>query len=309
MIGQSKAWIGNSSNLPNEIKFASGDTITGGGWWREIDRITSNKTWTVPDGITQIGVFLLGGGQSGEANYNTKPRRGSDQSIATGGRTGWSKSVIISVHPGQQFAAVIGKGGVSTIVSNEEIALQGPGGDTKFGNHVAHGGGFLDRGCLGSQDFIIPTNSDIISSVFSSLVYNGPLYGGVSTIISYHLRSGGGYEASGVLAWRSAITIEEKNIFDPSLKLFSVGGMVYAYMRDDDDTPSIEILNPYDLGEMGSGGKPYYTTSNNSTVYGKNATGYGNGGGGCLVQSTSNIYNGVVVGGNGSPGIIIIYTI
>lgn len=74
---------------------------------------------------------------------------------------------------------------------------------------------------------------------------------------------------------------------------------------------SYSSIIPADLGDMGKGGLAVcrFVPSFNSTVKGGNATGYGNGGGGALIARNSGTDAGDAIPGNGSPGIIIIYTI
>lgn len=105
------------------------------GGWTELERITTSKTWTVPDGVTQIGVFLIGGGQSGEASSQY-----SYTYSVYGGCSGCIKNAVINVTPGQKFNVVIGSGGSKVTVT--DLKAEGkPGGDTSFGDIVAKGGG------------------------------------------------------------------------------------------------------------------------------------------------------------------------
>lgn len=76
--------------------------------WRELERITSSKTWTVPEGVTQIGVFLLGGGQSGQGSgLDIDTDDNSTDGQAKGGASGWGRSIIMDVTPGQSIKAVL----------------------------------------------------------------------------------------------------------------------------------------------------------------------------------------------------------
>ena len=122
------------------------DSVAAKKGWTELERITVSKTWTVPEGVTRIGVFLMGGGQSGEGKPLSTGSGSSEEGSAEGGASGWGKSVILNVTPGQKIQAVIGSGGVCV----EEA--KGTGGDTKFGNYIALGGGHIRCAAAGVQD-------------------------------------------------------------------------------------------------------------------------------------------------------------
>lgn len=271
--------------------------------WREIDRVTSSKKWVVPQGIYQIGVFLLGGGQSGEGKVESN-RRDDSEVLAYGGASGWGKSIILSVTPGQSINVVIGSGGVSS--GPEKVS----GGDTKFGEYAtAKGGGYQDRGCEGGQDISKIRSSYLNLRIGYAFDEISMVYGGISGVIKFLSTSSGDYD---VLSWKSALAPDEKNIFDPSLKVFGLGGSMSQYLGNGDTVGDEQPhpLYPYNLGEMGKGGDPFSKviegSGSGATYNGGNATGYGNGGGCCVVQTTS--YSDVsAVGGSGSPGVAIIY--
>lgn len=91
-------------------------------------------TWTVPDGCTEVDVFLVGGGGG---SYNNKGGSGGG-----GGYTktfkkatdGWRDGNAISVIPGQKISIIVGKGGVGSSRSS--------GGYSQFlnSNYRANGG-------------------------------------------------------------------------------------------------------------------------------------------------------------------------
>ena len=255
--------------------------------WTELTRITSSTKWSVPSGVTRIGVFILGAGASGEGG-EIDPSGGSYGSAAVrGGPSGWGLSVILNVTPGQSFDVVIGAGGVPTSMRFS------PGGDTKFGAYTALGGGKLSRGLYGGQDV-----SNLSHYVMLNVMETAAPYGGVSATIPFlSTYSSTTYYTS----WASVLTPNERNIFDPNMKVFGLGGCVVG-----DTSRNIKIFAPSDLGNMGKGGevtiveRPEYHVK----YKGGNATGYGNGGGACLLKDD---VNADALGGNGSPGIVIIY--
>ena len=128
---------------------------------------------------------------------------------------------------------------------------------------------------------------------------DGP-YGGITGNIG----TGQYSDTTYYTGWVSLAAPNEKNVFDPTMKLFGLGGGVSAYWGASRDDPSICTIVPADLGDMGRGGKLKIINkgTDGTTYYGEDATGYGNGGGACL-----GIDNGSVRGGAGSNGLVIIY--
>ena len=270
------------------------ETIAKKGKWSELERITASKTWTVPAGVYRIGVFLLGAGASGEATGISRPSSSFESTDAKGGSSGWGLSVVLDVTPGQTFNVVIGAGGVATDSSRS------PGGDTKFGSYIALGGQKENHAGYGAQDCTALywwAIGDHYDKTNTSI--NGP-YGGISGNIGKGQYSNTTYYTD----WLSLAAPNEKNVFDPTMKLFGLGGGASAYWGASRDDPTICTIVPADLGDMGRGGKLKIIDNGTSgtTYYGGNATGYGNGGGACL-----NVSSGIARGGAGSNGLVIIY--
>ena len=92
--------------------------------------ITSSTTWTVPSGINQVQVFLVGGGGGGGWNY----MRGGEHS-GYGGGSGYTTTQTVSVTPGQQIPIVIGAGGRGRLKEGGD-----DGSNTSFGSVLAKGG-------------------------------------------------------------------------------------------------------------------------------------------------------------------------
>ncbi len=265
--------------------------------WRELERITSSKTWVVPEGITQIGAFLLGGGQSGQGyglRISTSDSYGNGS--AKGGASGWGKSVILNVTPGQQIKAVIGSGGVCT------NGARATGGNTLFGPYSAMGGGRTRSKAAGVQDVLY---FDYDAAAFVKDV-NSP-FGGVSGLAGITFDD---YDY-GVVSWISTAVEEEKNIFLPTMKAFGLGECIALQYCDDSTIRNQYKTSAVDLGTMGKAGVAKVYTfrgdGKGSTYKGGDASGYGNGGGACMSCTTDRLNYSTTLGGNGSPGIIIIY--
>lgn len=115
----------NATRIYNEIKEGASGS---GEPYRNQGKVTftSSTTWTVPDKVTSIDVFLVGaGGGAKPEMWNSW-----DNSNGGGGGGGFTKTVKgIAVKPGQTFQVVIGAGVAGS-----------RGGSTKFGAHVAEGG-------------------------------------------------------------------------------------------------------------------------------------------------------------------------
>ena len=91
---------------------------------------TSSGTFTVPDGVTRIDVFCVGGGQGGGAGgkYSSSLSHYAG-SGGCGGFTTTKKS--ISVTPGAKYAVTVGAGGTQ----------RGAGGTSSFGSLCSAAGG------------------------------------------------------------------------------------------------------------------------------------------------------------------------
>lgn len=284
----------NKDAVPKDYVDAA---ITAKRGWTELERITSSKTWVVPEGITKIGAFLLGGGQSGQGyGLGIETSDSSANGSAKGGASGWGKSVILNVTPGQQIKAVIGSGGVCT------NGARAAGGDTLFGSYSAMGGGKTRSKAEGVQDVLY---FDYDAAAFVKDV-NSP-FGGVSGLAGITFDD---YDY-GVVSWISTAVEEEKNIFLPTMKAFGLGECIALQYRDDSTIRNQYKTSAVDLGTMGKAGvaKVYTFTGEGegSTYKGGDASGYGNGGGACMSCTTNRLNNSTTLGGNGSPGIIIIY--
>lgn len=282
----------NKDAVPKDYVDAA---ITAKRGWTELERITSSKTWVVPEGITKIGVFLLGGGQSGQGyGLGISTSDSYANGSAKGGASGWGRSIIMDVTPGQSIKAVIGAGGVCTDGNRAK------GGDTNFGSYTAFGGGTARGLAEGVQD--------VLSFDFNSAsVLNDTIspYGGISGILDISFRT----YYTGISAWLSSATESDKNMFDPTMNIFGLGECIALEYNG-------KISKKYqtkaaDLGSMGKAGEAKaYTfsgTGEGNTYKGGDASGYGNGGGACISCTSNRLNESNTLGGNGSPGIIIIY--
>lgn len=254
------------------------------GGWTELERITTSKTWTVPDGVTQIGVFLIGGGQSGEASSQY-----SYTYSVYGGCSGCIKNAVINVTPGQKFNVVIGSGGSKVTVT--DLKAEGkPGGDTSFGDIVAKGGGNEVKPLNKAKSFQYGAQMpcDYASSEQApSGGCNIGFFGG----------------ALGTFYIFNTPISESCNCF--SHMKVACAGASCIYSHKDSDV----LAQSQATSDLGNGGKAgHLHTSSPTTVNAGAATGYGNGGGACQIRASGSSQTGnKAISGAGSPGIVIIY--
>ena len=104
------------------------------GFGSGVQSFTSNGTFTVPTGVTQVEVEIWGGGSGSYASAG---------GVASGGGAGggYAKKRIAGLNPGQQVTVTIGMGGTSGAVGG---AAPTSGGSSSFGAIVSATGGSLN---------------------------------------------------------------------------------------------------------------------------------------------------------------------
>ena len=210
--------------------------------WRELTRITTSQKWTVPDGVYQIGVFIMSGGQGGMAD------RSNDyyDIDVLGGNAGGIRCVIIDVTPGQQFNVVIGSGGVGQVEArlSNDSSYATPGGNTSFGEYSADGTNYH-------------TYAETVNvSVNSPTGFHRPLTG--DNKIALDLSRAG-------------------NIFDEKMVVGSAGGSVSIYEKN-----STSKLGQPTESSLGKGGTPKFLNGSNVTAGNATGYGNGGGAALCI---------------------------
>lgn len=112
---------------------------------------TSSQTWTVPDGVTSIDIFCVGGGASGSKQGSQYVEDRYDAVFGSGGGGGGFTATKLnySVTPGSQFVITVGAGGIA--ITSGGYGIRG-GGVSSFGNVLtANGGGTITNGQYGSS--------------------------------------------------------------------------------------------------------------------------------------------------------------
>jgi uncharacterized repeat protein (TIGR02543 family) len=147
-----------------------------------------NSTWTVPSGITSVEYLVVGGGGAGGFGYDTGPGGG-------GGAGGLLTGKIITT-PGETINVSVGAGGLG---NNNSFGQNG--GNSRFGDLIANGGGGGGRSRSSGQDGAsgggaggrsFPNGT--LSGVVAGLAIYGPQgnNGGVTPQGSTAAASGGG---------------------------------------------------------------------------------------------------------------------
>jgi len=103
-------------------------------WERShIITIETSQNWTVPAGVYEVVVFLIGGGGGG-GGY-------ADNAGGGGGGGGYAANKVLQVTPGSVIPVTIGAGGTGGIRSNQSAYAQN-GGTSSFGDKLLCAGGF-----------------------------------------------------------------------------------------------------------------------------------------------------------------------
>ena len=149
----------------SNAKLIVGWAPEGGGTSYNTSRLlTGSGTFTVPSGVTQMRVYIVGGGQSGEPglygengtagnlegtpwNRMQEGRAGAGGEPGNGGLPGKVSIVDLTVTPGQTIAYSCGAGGVSPASASSHIGSN-DGGDTTFGANSSSGGTRPTNGVL-----------------------------------------------------------------------------------------------------------------------------------------------------------------
>ena len=97
---------------------------------KEIARITTSGTWVCPEGVTEIDVYLVGGGEGGSVCSTTSGEGGA------GGYAFLAEGV--SVTPGNAYDIEIGAGGARVSGASGQ---RKPGGNTSAFGFTVYGGG------------------------------------------------------------------------------------------------------------------------------------------------------------------------
>ncbi|EHI5727063.1 phage tail protein [Salmonella enterica] len=135
---------------------------------------TANGTFTVPDGVTQVFVEMLGGGGGGGGGGAVTDGGFAGASGGSGGTCGSTNISIVPVTPGGKYAVIVGAGGVGGVAASQSstapsgihtLVTSTPGspgidgGDSIFVNVTAKGGSGGAGGVISTVSVINPAPS------------------------------------------------------------------------------------------------------------------------------------------------------
>lgn len=118
--------------------------VASGNTYNHYQLITTDGTFTVPEGVDRIFLILGGGGDGGSSGGDGESGTGVWYQIGdpgegglagTAGLPGRVLSLAIDVAPGQTFSVHLGKGGAGGVAAGLEITPGGTGEDSTFGSY------------------------------------------------------------------------------------------------------------------------------------------------------------------------------
>lgn len=237
-------------------------------------------TFTVPDDVDELGAFILGGGESGEATFGYR---------AKGGNSGGLKQVILKksandFEAGEEISVVVGAGGVGgKIILGNEITNSNLGGTSAFKSIVSEGGQVADD-AFAMRNALKPAPFGLVmfaTAVSGSMVAYDPTR---DTPLGY-----GG-----------------RNIFDPSDTHIYCGAGGFAYVSHDTvGTVTFQALQTALARPKGTAGSGAYQVTNEAM--GESATAPGDGGGGLVVKRKNATASLSGVAGSGADGLVLVY--
>lgn len=135
----------------------------------------ADGTWTVPDGITEIDVMVVGGGGGGGNAYIDA--NGPVRSPGGGGGGGAVVFKAISVTPGQVFTATLGAGGAPGAAGQASSAVSGATSVTAAGGGAGQDGTAAGAGGGGGTSLSLYANATVTFGGGSSLFTTEPATG------------------------------------------------------------------------------------------------------------------------------------
>lgn len=267
--------------VPDEVLKKIGSTPLA---WVLIQKYETAGSYTflVPDGVYEIGVYMIGGGGSGGAIVTIN----GDSFYANGGASGYGKNAVMKVEPGQEILVVVGAGGRG-VYGNSTSGVSGNAGGTTSVNGIT-----VDGGQGGGAARANSPNGSRGGQGSNCGLTNGnlTLNDGIPRYASYPTNQ----DTYGKQTYTAQTPADSQNKFDPLMVTLSAGGAAFMYGTN---AGSGYVESMPDLPDGTSGGDGMVT---NAATSGNAATGRGNGGG-AIVSSD------YPTSGAGSDGAVFIY--
>jgi hypothetical protein len=238
-------------------------------------------TFTVPDDVDELGVFILGGGASGQAKATSGTVRG--------GNSGGLKQIVLKksnndFEVGEEIPVVVGAGGKGgTVNTGNGFGESNPGGTSAFKSIVSEGGQIADIMTYAQAPAISPYGLETFADGFATS----------GAVVEYTPIRDNPFGYNG------------RNIFDPSDThvYCGAGGGVYVTV-DSAGIPASEYMQLAINRTKGKAGSGTHQIGNNAK--GENATAPGDGGGGVISKYTiGQAIN--IKGGDGADGLVMVY--
>lgn len=255
-------------------------TIRSSGW-SEIGRfdVAGNYTFIPPSHVSQIGLWIVGGGGSGSSEHYNAHNAG------TGGNGGQARDFII-IYEGGALTVVVGSGGPATATGTGKTGSNGGDSSVSYNNTIYLAeGGIMGRG----------GNSSTVPTKVQYSGRGGASWGYTWTNPDPNIagRYPDGFAGNGENGLHNPFDLQDTNLYGAG------GGGGFDSYRNGNSHPNDSFAVGGETGGgMGGGGK-----NNNQTNRGGDATFYGGGGGGGAF-SGGHTYG---AGGAGHHGIVIIY--
>ena len=258
---------------------------------------TSSQVWTVPDGVSKVDVFLVGGGASGAKGNGVYSGTGSWYRYAYSGVGGCSGKTLtlknISVTPNSQISVVVGSGGAARTTSGETTVNNG--GNSSFGSYSVEGGTAKTGGSGGGGSSQHRDGSITFDIYFRT---DGASDGGTSVPLSSSL-------ASQIVSVGQGTTTRAWGESTGTLYAGGGGGGAAFAMNNNPSTGgwSSYYWKGASGGAGGGGNGGDYNNYAQTATAGTPNTGSGGGGGGARAYSS---YGYAYDSGAGGSGLVIV---
>lgn len=255
---------------------------------------TSSQIWTVPDGVSKVDIFMIGGGASGAKGNGVYSGTGSWYRYAYSGVGGCSGKTMtlknISVTPNSQISVVVGSGGAVRDSSGEQVVNNG--GNSSFGSYSVEGGTAKTGGSGGGGSAQAKDGSISFSEYYRT---DGASDGGTPTPVANNSQIISTGQGTTTRAWG-----------EPTGTLYAGGGgggAAWALNNNPESGGWSTYRFKGGAGGAGGGGTGGDYRNSEPATSGTPNTGSGGGGGGARAYSQ---YGYAYSSGAGGSGLVIV---